>query len=324
MIVDSVWQRHQDGGAAHDGQLGNRQRAGPAQHQVGPAVGRRHVLDKRVNPRSLIQQFAIALPDDGKVRLPCLVPKLQLTAAVANGPQGRRQHLVDRFGAQTPAQYQQVQRPLAGIVVLSGGAGPQQRAAHGIAQHHRLDVFPESARKRRHYPPGQGRQHPVGGAGNRVLLMDQQRLAQQPRRHSRRPGHVAAHAHHTARRQPIQQPQRLHGSEQQEADTQQLVDHGFATHAANRQAVQCDARGGYYPVLEAPGRSHPLHPQAARHQFRGDRECRVDMPAGTTGGHQDKGLRGGAHIDLAPWRVSRSIRSTSASMQQQTIRLVPP
>ena len=51
--------------------------------------------------------------------LPGLVPQLQLSATVADGPQGRRQHLVDRFGAQTPPQHQQVQRPLA-VVVVSG------------------------------------------------------------------------------------------------------------------------------------------------------------------------------------------------------------
>jgi len=61
------------------------------------------------------------------------------------------------------------------------------------------------------------------GAGDGILLLDEQRFAQQPGRHARRAGDITAHTHHAARRESIQQPERLHQGQQQEPGAHCLV-----------------------------------------------------------------------------------------------------
>ena len=47
LVGDRARQRHDDGAQAHGGEFGHRQRAAAADHEVGPRVARRHVVDER-------------------------------------------------------------------------------------------------------------------------------------------------------------------------------------------------------------------------------------------------------------------------------------
>ena len=154
--------------------------------------------------------------------------------------------------------------------------------------------------------------------------MDQQRFAQQPRGHTRRPRHVSSHSHHTARGAAVYQPQGLHRRQHQVNQAQQLVQNRLAAHTAHRQAVQRYTRGRHYPVLQPPVGTNPLHPVTAFHKLAGNCQGRVHVPPGATGSHQHQRCIRGTHGRLPDWRESRSMRNTIASMQQQIIRLVPP
>ena len=256
--------------------------------------------------------------------IPRLMPHFQLRASVVEPGHHRRQHLVDGLGAEATPQHQQPQGALPGVVVRPRGSGLHQLAAHGIPQHHTVLAFGKSAGKRRHHLGGQRCQHPVGGAGNGVLLVNQQRFAQQPRCHAGRTRHIAAHAHHTTGCPAVYQPQCLHCRQRQVTQAQQFMHNRLAANTAYRQAMQGDSGSGYDTVFQAATGTDPLHPVAACQQLVGDSQSRIHVPPRAAGRHQYQRARRRTHARLPGWRASRSMRNTIASIQQQMIRLVPP
>jgi len=117
-----------------------------------------------------------------------------------------RHHGIERAGAQAAAHHQQTQAAAAPGKALRGRGLLQkffpQRIAHPQCRRQGLGVGAEHTLR-------QPRQQLVGQAGDRVLLVQDQRNAQEGRRQTGGQADVATQAHHHGRAQAAQQCQAL-------------------------------------------------------------------------------------------------------------------
>ena len=94
------------------------------------------------------------------------------------------------------AQHQQVNARAALGETLRGWRQRHDLASHRIADHLRVQPRRKAAREGREHAIGESGQRAIGEPGDGVLLMDQQRLAQQPGGEPARAGDEAAETHY--------------------------------------------------------------------------------------------------------------------------------
>ena len=162
--------------------------------------------------------------------------------------------------------------------------------------------------------------------------MQKQRPAQQPGGQRRRDRRIAPHADNQRRAIAQQQDQRAQRRGQQQRQRRQLAQRAAAAQAAHGQHVQGNIRRAHHPRLQAAARADPAQPVAALAQHSGERERRVDMPAGAAreqhnqGRGPGRGQGGGRAHRRGPGEASssRATRRTMPSSAQALTRLVPP
>jgi hypothetical protein len=183
VIVHRGGKRHQHGRQGRGGELRHGQRAGAADEQLRPAVGLGHVIDERLDPRlhACLAIGALGHLEGGPTGLVAHLEDLP-------GPEQRqraRHGLVERARALAAAKHQQAQRG-AIAVTLVGRGQPEQRLAHGIADHAYTDTRWEGTFEGAEHLVGDARQPAVGQAGHGILLVDDQRAPARAMPRSRR------------------------------------------------------------------------------------------------------------------------------------------
>ncbi len=185
--------RHEDRRQPDRGNLGNRAGAGATQDHVGPDVSARHVVDER-------RQLELGAEDKAGLRIPrarvveiaiaTLVFDLRTFFRCKRG-QRLRQHAVDRDRTEAAAHDEQTQFAGAAREALFGRCDRKNARTHGIADHDDLACIGEAlqyaetrlALKRAgeglHDQARKREQCAIGESGDGVLLVDQQRLAEQ-------------------------------------------------------------------------------------------------------------------------------------------------
>ncbi|MCY1426460.1 hypothetical protein D9M71_422810 [compost metagenome] len=297
VIVDRMGQRHQQRRQTGGRQLAHGQRAGTADHQIGPGVGAGHVADER-HHLGVDAGLFVARTGQFGVLLAGLVVDLR-TQRLAHEGQRRRQQLVERFGAEAAAEHQQARR--APGQSLPRGL-EKQLLAHRIAGGTALGTGGEGVRKSLADLTGEGRQATVGGTGHGILLVDDQRHPGQPGGDAAGAGNEAAHAQHTHRLQLAQHPARL---PQRLDDLQRRLEQGqrsLATQAADLDAVQQQAGLRHQLVFDAARRAQPMHGIAARLELAGAGQRREHVAPGAAGHDQDVTGHGAAPPRQNPLR----------------------
>ncbi len=134
-------------------------------------------------------------------------------------PKALRHHLVEHLGAEAAADHQHAQRPAALAVALLRRFDGSDAGSDRIAAPTRLR---QRAWERHHDPVGNPREHLVGKPGDRILLVQHQRPAEQDRHHAAGEGDVAAESEDYRRIRLAHRPQRLPECTQQVQRQQQL------------------------------------------------------------------------------------------------------
>jgi hypothetical protein len=191
VVVDGGRERHEQRRGADGRDLGHGAGAGAADDQVGIGKGLRGVFNKgrelglHAGGRVVGAQFVDLLGA-------ALVPDLR---ALAGGNQRQRlgHDVIEPARAQAAAHHQQLQRAVRPAKRSTGpgwrSEGRAQRVAYPFA-------FAEHVREGGEDAVGHAGQHLVDHAGDRVLLVQHQRLAQQHAHHAGRKADVAAQADH--------------------------------------------------------------------------------------------------------------------------------
>ena len=99
----------------------------------------------------------------------------------------------------------------------------------------------ERAGKRLHHFLRNLRQPLVSQAGNAVLLVEDHRDPQRPRRQTARPGNIAAHTQHHVRLETLHDRPRLTPGVEDPHRRQQLCFNPFATQAGDTDKINLDA-----------------------------------------------------------------------------------
>jgi len=174
VVVDRERERHQDRRHPDGGELGDRDRAGAADRDVGLRVRLRHVLDERHQLRGDAGD-GVARTQRVEVLRPGLVNDAR---ALAGGQQRDRLRdaLVQRRGAEAPADDEHAQGPGAPGEPLRRRSDARDRLAHRVPGRFRLR---QCAGKRDQDPVRDADQHPVRETRYRVLLVDRERTAEE-------------------------------------------------------------------------------------------------------------------------------------------------
>jgi hypothetical protein len=114
--------------------------------------------------------------------------------------------VVQRTRPLAAAEDEQTNRPLAIGETRCRRRQPRHFRTQRIAN---PDAFREDIGKTAGHPVGDSREHAVGQAGNRILLMDEQWATEQRCHHAAREAHVATHAEDDIRADPADFPPRL-------------------------------------------------------------------------------------------------------------------
>ena len=341
VVVHGVRKRHEDRGAPRGGELGHGHRAAAAHHEVGVVVGGAHVVDEVAHRRlDAPPRGHLGVARAHRVRPPRarLVAHGHGHAVARQGGAGARQRDVERLGPPAAADDQHAQRPRARrghrVPGRTVRALREDRdvVAHRIAD----DARPggERAGEGREGARGDARQHPVGQARHRVLLVQHQRHAREPRGQAHGPRREAAHAQDRARAELGQQPPRLRHGARQPQRPRETGDRALAAQPGDVDGAQLDAGRRHERGLEPRGGADPDDRHAARAQHLGHGEPRHHVAAGAAGrdGHGTRPGRGAvgarAHEAAPPApraaRTSLSMRSSSAKAAANTTALEPP
>ncbi|MNY10502.1 hypothetical protein D3C86_1434870 [compost metagenome] len=283
MVVHRVRKRHEQGRHTGGGHFGNRHRACAADDQVGVGIGRRHVVDER---HGVARHAGCGVVGAQRVDLlgTGLMPHHR---ALALGQQrdGLRHHVVQRRRAQAAAHHQHPQRAGAMVVARLGRRQARQLLAHRVAGPFAVR---QRVRERAEHPVGHLGQHLVGQAGNRVLLVQHQRAAQQRRHHAGREGDVAAHAQHHVRAHPAQRADALPERAQQVQRQQQLGDQPLAAQPAELDEFHRDVVLRHQRGFHAGTVAEPDHAPAGVAQCMRDRQPREHVAPGAASHHEQR------------------------------------
>ncbi|MPM51721.1 hypothetical protein SDC9_98472 [bioreactor metagenome] len=208
-----------------------------------------------------------------------------------------RHDLVERTRAQTAAHHQQFQRTGTTCKTSRRIGLLRKRGAQRVA--HPLPLL-EHVRERGEDAVGHASQYLVGHAGDRILLVQHQRLAGQHRHHSAGEGDIAAHADHNVRLEAPHHRQRLPECAQQIQRQQHQRHHALATHAGEIDGLQRKPLGRNDARLHAAGRTQPVHIPAAIAQFFSHGQAGEDVAAGAASHHE----RGALLAHTRPPRMS--------------------
>ena len=205
VIVQCMRQRHHDGRAADDAELGNCRGARSAHHKVRTGDALRHVHEEG---REI--DFEAHLPVGGGYGIHVLRPHL-LGEPYPNAllRAHRREHLghelAEELRALAAAEDEKVEA-IEGRVRCS--LLLQRDVAHRIASEGELCLrLGRQAQKRREgrgHRIGPFREHPVGAAHHGVLIVHAGGYLQPRRRHDGREGRVAPEADHRQRLHPLE------------------------------------------------------------------------------------------------------------------------
>ncbi|MNT29100.1 hypothetical protein D3C72_1648270 [compost metagenome] len=200
-----------------------------------------------------------------------------------------RHHLVQRRCAQAAAHHQDAQRAGALVIARLGRIQVRQFLAHRVAGPFAAG---QRVRERAQHAVGHLGQHLVGQAGDRVLLVQHQRAAQQRGHHAGREGDVPAHAKHHVRLHPAQRADALPERAQQVQRQQELGHQALAAQPAELDELHRDVVLGHQRGFHAGAVAQPDHFPALLAQCMRDRQPREHMSPGAAG-HHEQGARSG-------------------------------
>ena len=177
LVGDGARQRHHDRAQADGRELGNRQRAAAADHEVRPRIARRHVVDE-----------GDAFGGNAMPRVCCAqardVPLARLMhdrrPLARHRARNRRGHeLVQRLRAETAADDQQPQRPVAcrRSAARAAAARRSRRAADCRPIRQLCMAAAQRVREAQQDPVGAVGQHARRESGDGVGVVQHQRLA---------------------------------------------------------------------------------------------------------------------------------------------------
>ena len=264
--------------AAHE--FGDGQRTGPADHQVGPGIGRGHVVDEwldfglrlRLRHRRRALRRRALRPPGGASRERCGASRAQrLRHARGSAPR-----------ALAAAEHQHAQRACAiGKRARRVGAARRSRRAPGCRP--RSPTVPGTCPGSRTAPAREAASRRLVRPGDAVLFVHQQGYAREPRGHPARGRGVTAEGD---RRRAGVRGQQI-ASACQHARASRIKALPEAYHSLAAQAADGTRRGHaslrHRRVSMPPSASPANHRHAARAQFVGDGEAGEDVPAGATG-----------------------------------------
>ncbi len=147
--------------------------------------------------------------------------------------QRRRQHGVEPRRALAAAEDEQAQRAGARGITLRGRRDRDDLRAHRIADALGTHAAAEAAGEAFEHAGREPGEQTVGHARDRVLFVDHQRAARQPRREPARARGEAAGAEHDARSVPAHHAERLYERETELERRSKQVEHALAAQAAD-------------------------------------------------------------------------------------------
>ena len=330
MIVYRRWKWHKHSRRAHRRNLGHGTGAGAADHQISLSKRPGRVLNKG-GELSLHRCSGIVGTQGIDLPAAALVQHLRPLRRLQQS-KGAGHDVIEGARTQAAAQHQQLEHAAAPDKAFARFGYCQKSAAQGVAH---PDAPAEHLGKGTEDAVGHPGQHPVGQAGDRILLMQHQGLAPQHTHHAARKADKAAEPHQhigfdsphhlEALPKSPQQAQRQQGQGQQAfaAHTRKinrlkgkpLRRHQFALHAG---------------LLSSAASAQPVHPPTSLAQSQGQRQSGENMPPGAPG-HDERGaLRwrdcGAGHRrpPCMSWRFSWSMRSTRARAIRLSKMAEPP
>ena len=255
MVVHGIRVRHQQRAHARRRQLGNRQRACTADHQIGIAVGRNHIVDKFAALRPYAV-FAVGRLKRVQFAAPGLVAHIRAYFSRQCG-QCRRHGFIQYLRPQAAADDQNFQTAFTSGKAFGGRRQIGNIGADGIADQ---SVFrSESLREGIQHTAGDFRQHPVGQTCHGVLFMNHNRHAAQFRRHAAGESNKTAEADDAG--DPVFPDNSLcfaDGFEKCKRQRQFALD-AVAAHTFNRQFLQQDVVLRHNPLFHRTFAAQPNH-----------------------------------------------------------------
>ncbi len=275
-------QRHEDGSHTGSSHFGDGQGSRPADHQVGPGIGSRHILDKFAY-LGIDTLLGIGRADGVAIALATLVTHLDRHTSCSD----RCGHLlVEHASPQTSTHNQQMQR--LGFATQLRIRQCDHFGANRVTHYGSAATRRKRPRECHQHPLSDTRQQLVGHTGSCILFVQQQRDAGEPGSHATRAGRKAPHAKHYIRANGFEHLTRLqHGFHNAIGRRQQPLD-AVATHPLNIDKGDGVAMGrhqlGFHPV----GGAQPVDSPALLLQSIGYGQTREDMSPGTTCHHQQR------------------------------------
>ena len=262
MVIDGVRIRHQQRTQPRRRQLGNRQRAGTANHQVGIAVGGHHVGNKFHAFGFHAQRVVIRL-QAAQLAPTRLVIHLR-ARIVGQQSQSLRYGFVQNVCTQTAADHQYFQTTFTPLEAFGRRRQIGNIGADGVAD--QAAFVAERFRKSVQHPLRPARQLAVGQTCHGVLLVNHNRHAAQFRRQAAGKGNEAAETDDALDAVFPDNPLRFADGFIQSKRQHQLAFDAVAAHAFNRQRFEQDVVLRHDTLFHRAFAAQPNHMMAARAQ----------------------------------------------------------
>ncbi len=284
LVGDGAGQRNHERAEPHGGELRYGERTAATDHEVGPRVACRHVVDER-HALAVHTGFAVRRAQCLDVALARLVHDLRPMPG-RKLRDGLRHEGVERLRAEAAADDEKTQRSAA----PGKSRGRRRQGAHRIAQWiahplHDLRVLAaQGLRKAQQDAIGAVRQHARGEPRHRIGIV-QHDLPACGRSHepAGKRGEAAEAQHHVGHPAADDRARRK-ARGQQRIRPEQKRAQALAAHAAEGDALEFHAVLRHELRLDALARAEPGHARAAGHELGRDRESRENVSARAAGG----------------------------------------
>ena len=197
MVIDRRRERNENSCKTGGRQFRNSQCPRPADHQIRPGIGFRHILDER-QKLGFDAVLTIRLARRIECSLTGLVPHHRSPVGWQSR-QRTRHTAIQCQRTLAAAQYQQPKRASPGTEAQRRRRQCRNLATHRVTDRLAFDAWRKTAREGLKHNPGKTRQKSVGQSGDRVLLMNNKRSSCHPCSEATRPADKSAHAKYGCR-----------------------------------------------------------------------------------------------------------------------------